>query len=502
MLDAQGRLRVGNPVAIIDIGSNSVRLVAYEGLTRSPTQIFNEKALCGLGRGVGSTGKLGDEAMDKALSAIRRFRVLCDTLNIEDLTVIATAAARDATNGAAFLAECEDIAKVPVELISGRREAELSALGVISGVYQPDGLVGDLGGGSLELIDVKGHKIGKGATTPLGALRLQDESGGNLKKAAKFIRDALDDVSGLKQGKGRAFYAIGGTWRSLARLHMKQRGYPLQVMHNYVIPVQDAMDFVRLVERVDAETLDSIEAVSLARRPLLNYGALVMEELIAKIKPSEVVISALGVREGLLYERLSDDERGKDALIAAARDLNVLRSRAPQHGEELCDWADAFMVSTGLEDAPGEKRLRHAACLLADIGWRAHPDYRGEQAFNIIANAGFVAVDHPSRAFIALTVAYRHLGLTDDQVSPRLRELVSTRLIDRARILAGVMRVAYLISASMPGILPQTSLACENGHVTLTLPNQLSALANERVMGRLRALARIVGRSADFSFKK
>ena len=161
---------------------------------------------------------------------------------------------------------------------------------------------------------------------------------------------------------------------------MKQRGYPLHVMHNYVIPASDAFDFAGLVERVEAETLVSIETVSAARRPLLSYGAVVMEQIIKLARPREIVVSALGVREGLLYELLDEAQRAEDPLLVTARELNILRSRSPRHGDELCAWTDRFMASAHLEETPEERRLRHAACLVADIGWRAHPDYRGEQS--------------------------------------------------------------------------------------------------------------------------
>ena len=215
-----GRLAVGNPIAIVNIGSNSVRLVAYEGLTRAPTPLFNDKAMCGLGRGVATTKKLSSEGIEKALSALRRFRVLCRTMDITDIRPIATAAARDATNGPEFLAAATDAIGAPIELLSGRREAELSALGVVSGIYRPDGVVGDLGGGSLELNDVKGARLGKGTTLPLGGLALLDMSGRSVKKAAKIARAALERTRQLDHLTGRTFYAIGGTWRALARLHM------------------------------------------------------------------------------------------------------------------------------------------------------------------------------------------------------------------------------------------------------------------------------------------
>lgn len=497
--EAQGRLKVGEPVAIIDIGSNSVRLVAYEGLTRSPTPIFNEKVLAGLGREVLTTGLLPKDGMMKALEAIRRFRVLVDIMGIRTLRVIATAAARDATNGEEFLRACSEIVRTEVELIPGKREAELSALGVACGIHKAEGLVGDLGGGSLELIEVDGHELGQGVTLPIGVLSLQDRSGGNLKKAQKLVRDALDDLPQLKGSKGKAFYAVGGTWRSLARLHMHQRGYPLNVMHNYVIPVKDAEEFVALVERVEADTLAKIESVSAARRPLLGYGAIVLEEVIRKSKPSEIIISALGVREGLLFDSLNQAQLQQDPLLVAAREFNTLRSRSPQHGEDLIGWTDAFMESSHIDESANEKRLRHAACLLADIGWRAHPEYRGEQSLNIIANASFIGVDHPGRAYLALAVAYRHMGLSDDDVSPRLRELASSRMLDRARILGGAMRLAYLISAAMPGVLPRTPLICRDGKLVLTIPKDLTALAGDRVFNRLKGFARIIGRTPDMN---
>ncbi len=491
---AQGRLDHGPPVAVIDIGSNSVRLVVYEGLIRSPTPIFNEKVLCGLGREVQSTGLLAADAVDKALVALRRFRALCDRIDVPQRFAIATAACRDARNGKAFIVEAERICGTKIEVISGKREAELSALGVVSGFHKPDGIVGDLGGGSLELTDIHWHRVNTGITLPLGGLALQDISSKSIKKAERVVKKALDGARLLEAGVGRTFYAIGGTWRALARLHMWQKGYPLHVMHGYVIPAREAYDFSSLVHRVSPETLSQIEVVTDARRPLLAYAALVLEHLVEIAQPKDVVVSALGVREGLLYSMLDSEERRKDPLMAAASELNVLRSRSPAHGEELIAWTDRFMASSGLDETADERRLRHAACLLADIGWRAHPDYRGEQSLNIIANAAFVAIDHPGRTFLALAVFFRHVGLIDEELSPRLRELATTRVLDRARVLGAALRVAYLVSASTPGVLPKTPMLVERGRLVLRFENGLQALAGERVFVRLRQLARLIGR--------
>ncbi|WP_132253201.1 exopolyphosphatase [Methylobacterium segetis] len=482
------------PVAIIDIGSNSVRLVAYDGLTRAPTPLYNEKVLCGLGRTVLTTGRLNEDATRRALSALARFRVLCTTMRVSRLFVLATAAARDAENGPAFLAAAEAACGQKIELLSGRREAELSALGVISGFHAPDGVVGDLGGGSLELVDVRGFIVGQGVTMPLGGLALQDLSGGSLKKAAKLVREHLKKAAPqLETLKGRSFYAVGGTWRALARLHQAARGYPVHVMHGYSVEPTDELNFLEMVEQVDAAQLQDVESISEARRPLLAYGAVVLEEIIRAGRPREVAISASGVREGLLFEQLDRETRLIDPLIAAASELNALRARSPAHGEELLAWTDRFVETLDGPETADERRLRHAACLLSDIGWRAHPDYRGEQSINIITNAAFVGVDHPGRAYLALAVYFRHEGVAPEKASPMLRSLAGPRLFDRARLVGGLLRVAFPISAGMGGTLERMPLVVEDGKVVLRLPPAWEALAGDRLLNRVRGLGRILG---------
>lgn len=488
---AQGRLP-GTPVAIVDIGSNSVRLVAYESHSRAPSPTFNEKALCGLGRGVATSGLLPEDGVAKALSALQRFRVLCDTMRISDVRSIATAAVRDAVNGPQFLSLAERAVGSRIDLLSGQQEARFSALGVASSIHGADGLVGDLGGGSLELTEVRNGEAGAGTTLPLGGLSLMDLSERSPKKAAKIVRETLSNVKLLQSLSGRTFYAVGGTWRALARLHMRQRQYPMNVMHNYVIPSRDALEFVRLVERIEADALMAIEAVSSARRPLLAYGAAVLEEIIRIAGPKEVVISALGVREGLLYAQLPKKVQAEDPLIVSAREFNRLRSRAPAHAEELFAWTSNLFASSRLDEDDDDVRLRHAVCLLSDIAWRSHPDYRGTQAYDLVANAAFISVDHPSRAFLALAAAYRHLS-NEELVRPQSRSLVSARQLDRARIIGAAMRVAYNISAAMPGVLPRAPMICEKNRVVLTLPSELAALSSERLQSRMRQFARLIG---------
>lgn len=490
---AQGRIAGRGPVGVIDIGSNSVRLVVYERLARSPTPLFNEKILAGLGTGVAESGKLAEDAVEKTRGALRRFAALARQMAVVELDVVATAAIREAANGKQFLGDVETICGVPVKLLSGEEEARMAALGVIASFERPDGVAGDLGGGSLELTDVTGREIGGGDSLPLGGLRLQAGSKGSLKEARDLARMALEKSKVIRQLQGRVFYAIGGTWRSLARLHMHDSGYPLHVMHGYRMDPDELDDFLKVLIRGPLDQVPGIAVVSRQRQVLLPFGAVVLSEVLRAGKPASVSISALGLREGLLFAKLSAREQKTDPLISAASELNILRSRSPAHGEELIPWTAAAMAALGLEETPEEKRLRAAACLLGDIGWRAHPDYRGEQSLNIITNAAFVGIDHPGRAYLALAIYYRHAGLTEEELGAGLRELAPLRYRESARALAGAFRVAYLVSGAVEGVLPKTKIRRTASAIELVLPGPLADLRGARLESRLRQFAALAG---------
>ncbi|WP_248306706.1 exopolyphosphatase [Bosea sp. AAP35] len=501
VLSAPGRLGLGaGTLAIVDIGSNSVRLVVYESVARAPAQVFNEKEMAGLGRQVATTGRLASDAIERAIAALVRFRILCEAMQVGKVHVIATAAARYASNGPEFIARAEEAIGHPIELISGDREAVLSGLGVISGFDNPDGVVGDLGGGSLELIAISKDGVGEGASVPLGGLALLDRSKNSLKLAEKIVKDELDKLPQIAAMKGRDFYAVGGTWRALATLHQHQANYPLNVMHGYTLPARDVAEFVKLVERADLAGLEAIESVSSARRPLLAYGALVLDELIKRGKPRSVIISAQGVREGLLHEQLPAKERLADPLLRAARDYNHLRARDPRHAAELISWCRTILESAGLSEDEPSSRMIESVCLLSDIGWRAHPDYRGEQSMNVIAHAYFTGIDHAGRAFLALAIFHRYAGLkSSSPAAAALRALLAPPILDRAILMAAIFRVAYLLSAGMSGLLPRMPATCVDGRLILRFPDDLRPLASDRVVGRLKQLAKLLGREVEIA---
>ncbi len=495
---SQGRLPDRKPVAVVDVGSNSVRLVIYEGIARSPTMLFNEKMLAGLGKGIALTGKLDPSAVERSLGEFRRFKALADQARADSVHVIATAAAREAENGPQFIASAEEILGVKIRVLSGREEAHYAALGVMAGFYHPDGIAGDLGGGSLELVDIHDRSQGEGITLPLGGLRLADTARGSLADAQKIARREVARAAFIKAGKGRVFYAIGGAWRNLARLHMLSSGYPLEVMHHYEADPAAIGPFLKQVARGEADKIKGIEKISKSRRALLSYGAIVLQEVIAAMEPSRLIVSAFGVREGYLHSLLDEDEQRADPLLSAAEELAVLRSRSVTHARELAEFAGETFRILGISETENERRSRVAACLLADISWRAHPEYRGLQAMNLINHASFVGIDHAHRSFIALANLWRHEGLYDDDASEPLRRITPERLIQRAKVLAALMRVVYILSASMPGLVPRLRWR-DHGDAGLTLlvPKDKGWLIGERPKGRLEQLARIVGLDLD-----
>ncbi len=491
------------PIAVVDIGSNSVRLVVYEGLARSPTTTFNEKVLCGLGRQVASTGFLGKEAVERALNALRRFKAITNLLGVKMLCAIATAACRDARDGPEFIARGEKALGVKIQVLSGEREAELAANGILMGFRSPDGIAGDLGGGSLELIDVAGDKLRQAVTLPLGGLRLIDVAGDRIDKALEHVDAEIGKVSWLSAGRGRDFYAVGGTWRSIARLHMEIHDYPLRVMHGYTISTREAMAFCEEIRRTKKiSAMKGIADVARPRREVLPFGALVMERLLKHLQPARVHFSVFGIREGLLYSLLPVAERQKDPLISFCREYAQLRSRSAEHGEELAKWTDALFEGPGPKETPDEQRLRHAACMLSDISWRSHPDYRGEQSLILIAHGALAAVDHADRVFLALAVYFRHAGgggdgEAADRLSDRLKSLISKRQYKRARILGAAIRTAHMISIGQAGIIDEAPLSYEGNRLVLSLPKAYAALDGERLRRRFAALAELVDCQPD-----
>ncbi|MGE0023241.1 MAG: Ppx/GppA family phosphatase [Hyphomicrobium sp.] len=489
------------PLGVIDIGSNSVRLVVYEGAVRAALPIFNEKVLAGLGKSIATTGHLGEESVERALEALRRFRAVARILKVKNLRVLATAAVRDAVDGPDFIKRAEQAVGVPIEVLSGAKEAQLAAYGIRMGFPAADGLAGDLGGGSLEVIDIYKDRLNDAVTLPLGGLRLIDQTAKQIDRALPLVDEQIAQVTWLTNGRGRPFYAVGGTWRAIAKLHMEQANYPLRVMQGYAIPTREAIEFCQLVRRTKKiSAFPGMDDVARARRDVVPFGALVLERLLEALAPSEVIFSVFGIREGLLFSLMPPLEQQKDPLLSFCEEYARQRSRSVAHALELCAWTDALFEGDGLKETEEDRRLRHAACLLSDIGWRAHPDYRGEQSLNVVAHAGLSGIDHSGRIFLALAVYFRHVGSDEskaDDFSSRLKMVISKRAQKRARIIGAAIRAAHMLSIGMPGVIDETRLSYEGIKLVLTIPRAYSALDGERLRRRFAILAELVAREPE-----
>lgn len=488
---AQGRIKGALPVAVLDIGSNSVRLVVYERHARALTPLYNEKSSCALGRGVASTGKLADDNVKRALTAIQRFALVTRLMKVGTTHVLATSAVRDASNRNSFVAAVEKIMGYPVRVLSGEEEAHFAALGVKAGIPDFSGIVGDLGGGSLELSAMMEGEDTTGETHELGVIRLQDDSKGSASKARTLSRSRLKDSLLATRRPGGVFCAIGGTWRSLAKVCQVLRDYPLHMVQHFAAPASEIAAFCEEIISAAAagKPIPGADIASSSRRELLPFGAAVLAEVLRAGRIETVVFSALGVREGYLYSLLDPAQQQLDPLMEAAEEMSVLRSRSPAHAVDLIDFTTQLFEAIGVKETPAEERLRKVACYLADIGWRGHPDYRGEQAVDLVAYGSLTGVDHPGRAFLGETLAVRYMGLKHKSVSQSLLNLAGPEASTRARLIGAAFRVAYPMSAAMPGVLPRISFEVVSGRLVLRLPDDLAFLAGDHLQNRLDQLA-------------
>jgi exopolyphosphatase/guanosine-5'-triphosphate,3'-diphosphate pyrophosphatase len=492
---AQGRIKGARPVAVLDIGSNSVRLVVYERHARALTPLYNEKAACALGRGIAQTGRLAEANMEKAVEAMKRFALVARMMRVGKTYILATSAVRDAANRTEFVAAVEAVMEAPVRVLSGQEEAHYAAMGVVAGIPGFAGVVGDLGGGSLELSDIANGVDANGESFELGVIRLQDDADGSPKKAAALVQERLKGSIIAGDEQGAQFAAIGGTWRSLAKLHQGVRDYPLHMVQDYVVPAEEMIAFCDEIVAADSiKAYPGSSNVSSSRRDLVPFGAAVLSEILKVGRFGSVVFSALGVREGYLYGMLDERERVIDPLIQGAEELSVLRSRSPAHANDLIEFTSQYIDCAGLKETPAEMRLRIVGCLLADIGWRSHPDYRGPQSVDAVAYGSLTGVDHPGRAFLAQVIAVRYDGLKSKSAQ-LLAPLGSAELTARARLIGSLMRVAYPMTAAMPGILPRTHFSLDGNALVLNLPADFAFLNGEHLRNRLRQFAEGAGHS-------
>ncbi|WP_174273887.1 Ppx/GppA family phosphatase [Sphingomonas bacterium] len=476
------------PLGIIDIGSNSIRLVIYESANRIPSTLFNEKIMAGLGRGLAKTGALDADAVARAIPALARFRRLAEDMGVRTLRTVATAAVRDASNGRAFIDQLAAIG-LPVELLPGSEEASLAGHGVLAAIPEADGIVGDLGGGSLELVRVRKGKVGQGISMPLGVLRI-----GALKlETARAVDRALGKMlakGGWRdEAPGRPFYMVGGSWRSLARLHMILSDFPLPIVHHYAMAPNEAQRLVRALGQLETKRIRELTGIASSRIGSLGPAAMLLAALVRRLDPSELIVSSYGLREGLLHRSLPAEVQAQDPLLCAAREEGARQGRFPEHGDLLDRWIAPLFEG----EPPAMARLRHAACLLADVGWRAHPEFRAERGVETALHGNWVGIDARGRALMSQAL-FTHFGGVG--VPARVAELIDVDLRERAMRWGFAMRLGQRLSGGVAGPLKTSRLRLDQETLLLSLSGEDSALYGEAVERRHKLLAESFGRKA------
>jgi exopolyphosphatase/guanosine-5'-triphosphate,3'-diphosphate pyrophosphatase len=478
-------------VAVIDIGSNSIRLVVYDRLCCAPIPRFNEKSLCALGRGIDETGRLDPGSADCALHILTRFTRLADAMQTAQIRIAATEAVRRASDGAGFLAEAERRIGRKIAVLSGRDEARFAALAVAHGFWRADGIVADLGGGSVELADVDGAGLrGRDASLPLGTLRLQPHVLKDRNAAVARIDAALGAVAWLPgAARGRSFYAVGGSFRGLARIHLAMTQAPLTVVHGYAIPSDVALKLISRMLELDRRGLAALPGIPRRRVETLPSAALLLQRLLTRLEPERVVFSALGLREGLLFDELGPEELAKDPLIEGAEDFGRARNRAAATGSAMAAWTSRLFTG----ESQSERRLRLAACAVSDVGWLETRDSRARDAFFMLAHYPFLGADHADRVFIAATIFIRYDGDPTDKPVRQLRPLMSESGWKRAEVLGRALQVGYRLSGGAPGLLEGTSLDVRGNELRLAIPDESLVPEFADLKSSLKVLAQALG---------
>ena len=495
-LDKLGRFSPDAPQGVLDIGSNSVRLVGFSGSARTPLPIYNERAFCRLGASVSATGRIEGAPRELALQTFKRFNAIAHQMGIENLAAFATAAVRDAENSAAFVAEAEQLLGHEIRILSGEEEAYFSADGVMLGIPDANGIVADLGGGSLELVRVCDNEVLNWASLPLGVLALQRAGQGDMARMQDIVEEALGALDWLASGADLPIYIVGGTWRALAKLHISHTDYGLEVLHQYEMKSKIAESFCRLLQQDTAETKALLAEVTANRRDGLPVASLVLQSLMQHSKPSRLVVSANAVREGVLYSELKAKYRKLDPLIMACEEMAGRMCKSESYGHELTIWTDKLFRHATPQDFTLEQieRLRVAACLISDLAWSNHPSFRAETIWQTVLTAPFAGISHLERLFMARALASRHEARLNEMTLKGLKLSAQDEMLAYALGLS--FRLAHSLSTSLPGVLQQTRLKAKRKKLVLTLSPDLTALNAPIIEKRLGVLSDVMGLEA------
>ncbi|NLI25797.1 MAG: Ppx/GppA family phosphatase [Acetobacter sp.] len=476
--------------AVVDLGSNSVRLVVFEGISRNPVPIFNEKVVLKLGQGLTKTGRLNESGVERAFEVLSRFYAIAHSMGASPFEILATAAVRDARNGAEFIDSIRRwMPDVPIRILSGEEEADHSATGVRCGIPEADGLAADIGGGSLELIHLARTERLESTSLPLGVIRLRDRSGGVLAQAASIAGEDITGVSWLSQVKGKTLYLVGGAFRALARLQIARTGYPLNILHYYTLSCAEATEMADWLIATSRRTLERLPHAPRKRLDDVPFAATVLRRLIRNVMPDRIVFCVDGLREGWYALNVAQSLQSQDPVIARAHEMCMRLGRSNELPRALFSWTDSLFP----DETAGERRLREAACWFSDTGSHDHPEYRAWQSYLrvlLVHGGGF---DHHARVFLALVLAVRYEAGPEEAFLAPSRQLLNQADFRKAMILGLALRLACSLSGGTETLLRGTELIFKGKRISLRLTSACVAVQSDSVRRRLTRLGQVMG---------
>lgn len=470
------------PRAIIDIGSNTVRLVIYGGAPRAPTVLFNEKVVAQLGLGVGRGGQLAESGMALALQGLARFAAILRDLRIEMVDTVATAAVREAANGEAFLDRVRETGLSP-RVLSGAEEAEASAQGVLGAFPKASGIVADLGGGSLELVQVGGGRSERGTTLKLGTLRLAEMRQAHGADMRKVIGQLL---KGWQGETGLPLYLVGGTWRAMATYCMNRAQYPLTDPHGYELAPTEAKSLADALASASPARLADGDRISTMRAGKLPDAAVLLQALLKRLTSSQLVFSSWGLREGLLYTALAPAARAQDPLLAGIMDFGAANGVPPVLATRVAGWTAGAIPAPGA----GNERLRLAATTLALAAMNVEPNLRTQHAIEWALFKRWIGVSGAERAMMAATICGNG---NVSELPPELARLATPQQLERAFAWGLAIRLCRRLGAGALPALEASRLTVEDGELRLFIADSHRALFSQPTVKDLRLLADRLG---------
>ena len=472
------------PIAVIDIGSNSIRLVIYASGGRYPFPLFNERSNCRLGEGLGEDAVLQPERIQVALAALSRFAQIMSAMKVSTVHAVATAAVRRAVNSVEFTGPAEAIIGKPIQVLSQIEEAHFVSRGLTLNIPDASGLVADLGGGSLEVVKLDQGAVQNSTSFNFGHLSTvsQDE-----------ITDAFASVPWLGAGQPGRIYGVGGSFRALGLAYIEQTGYPLSVLHGLRIQGDEANNLLAAFCRESPD----MSGVPLGRQKTMSTAALIMWNLLRESSAKQIVVSGTSIRDGLIADRELGAGDRADFLQVVCQEISRTSHRFAGVPEALMallrplftarEDRDPDMVA---QDRQRFERLLEAACYLSDMCWNEHEDVRGGLGARRVLGLPVNCITHKERVWLAVAIYHRYVGRKTNMSRPHeLSFILSRRRRAEATTIGLGLRFALTFSGGTSNSLEKLRFTNDGKRLTLHVDPSCAALVDSHTLRRFQQLA-------------